>query len=627
MSDKKLYDYWMNSIKRAKKNQPKEAWKRAEAKLEVEDVDKQPYLSGYRLLYESMKSFLDQNTPQFDIQPASAFMKDPAAIGYAECDSAMLKYIWEEQGIQALQSNKLDSALIRNIGYTMPEFDVKKWLPSCRYLNASDVYIDPDCDNQIRKASWMAYGEDISLENFKSKYNTLDENEMRAVVNKAGSSLDLKEQESLPDGDDGSMYKTVRVYHIFARNDAAVRNTDDDGNDIPTDKAVESLELDTPRRYLQFVDGLERAIGDEKWPYELDDNEFPITYLQFNTVSESLYGFTDNDHMNRIDKFCDNLMSDIEESSRWQSRKKFGGKNSANDLNRAVIEDFLNNPEKTFLPGSVGTDGKSKIVMIDIGKYDPGLMATYKQASEERRDASALGELLSTRASEYKDVTALAASIHDANAHQRVNRRLGGPEGYERSINLDAIKLLEIAHQEIPAVSTLEITVIDEDTGEEIKELQSFPWAEAQKYLLAGASLIQLGADAIVGEKLAMFWRTHKNFSPIIFKLSTIVSVRPGSTREATKDKKAAVMKQFYLEVLVPLYMEMGSWEKAIRFIEVMGYNAGIENMKDFLPELEQAKQKEQEQRMIEEQQVEDAVTAPTQREQMEMEQTENAVI
>ena len=615
MDNKKLHNYWMNCIKRAKKNQPTDAWKRAEEKLDVKDVEKQPYMSGFRLLYESLKSFLDQNTPQFDIQPTPAFMKDPNAIKFAECDSAMLKYIWEEQGIQSVQSGKLDSTLIRNIGYTLCEFDVKKWLPSCRYLNATDVYIDPDCDNQIRKASWMAYHEDISLEDFKSKYE-LDEQEIRVVAMKAGSSLDDQEQSALPDGDDGMLYKTVRVHHIFARNDSAVRETEDD--EIPTDEAVESLKLETPRRYLQYVDGLDRPIGDDPWPYELDDNEFPITHLQFNTVSESLYGYTDNDHMNRIDTFCDNLMADIEESSRWYSRKKFGGKKNANDLNRATIEDWLNNPKKTFLPGSVGSDGKPKIAMLDIGKYEPGLMATYKQASEERRDASALGELLSTRASEYKDVTALAASIHDANAHQRVNRRLGGPEGYERSINLDAIKILEIAHQEIPVQSTLEINALNEETGEEGKQLQSFPWLEAQQHLLNGASLIQLGADAIVGDELAQFWRTHKDFSPIIFKLSTNVSVRPGSTREATKDKKAAVMKQFYLEVLAPLYEAMGSWEKAVQFIEVMGYNAGIENMGDYLPEMEEAQRKQQQEQMMQEKQVQDVMEAPNEREQLE---------
>jgi hypothetical protein len=621
MDDKKLYHYWMNSIKRAKKAQPTDAWKRAENKLKVDDVGKQPYLSGYRLLYESMKSFLDQNTPQFDIQPTRAFMDNELANKYAECDSAMLDYIWAEQDVQTVQSTKLDSCLVRNVGFSLCGFDVKKWLPSCRYLNASSVGFDPDCDNQISLASWMHYEEPMSLEDFKSKYD-LNEQDMMKVVKAAGSSLDEKEQEALPDGDDGSLYKTVLVYHIFARNDAAVRDTE--GEEIPTDKQVESLELETPKRYLQYVEGLEKPIFDGPWPYELDDNEFPITPLRFNTLSEDLYGYTDNDHMNRIDGFCDNLMSDIEESSKWYSRKKFGSKKT--DLTDTAIQDFLNNPKKTFLPGIIGTDGKPKISMLDIGGYEPGLMATYKQASDERRDASALGELLSTRASEYKDVTALAASIHDNNAHQRVNRRLGGPEGYEHSINADAIKLLEIAHQEIPRYSTLEIEVVDEESGETMKQLQSFPWAEAQQYLLQGAALIQLGADAIVGDELAQYWRTHEEFSPVLFKLSTQVSVRPGSTREATKDKKAAVMKQFYLEVLAPLYQGMGDWTHAIRYIENMGYYAGIENMADYLPVLEDAYAKEQQEAAIEEKQVADTLNAPDEREMMERE-AQNAAL
>jgi hypothetical protein len=526
---------------------------------------------------------------------------------------------------------KLDSTLIRNIGFTLCGFDIKKWLPSCTYLNTCDVYIDPDCDNQIKKASWMAYGEDISLEEFKSKYNELEKEDLLKVIKKAGSSLTDKEQQNLPEGDNGELYKTIRVFHIFARNDAAIRKTEDEYDaevqaDVDEkDEAIESLKLETPRRYLQYVEGLESSIGDDDWPYELDDNEFPITALQFNNVSEDLYGYTDNDHMNRIDTFCDNVMSDIEKSSQWQSRKKFTAKKGASGLTPTAIESWLNDPKKAYIEGGIDATGKSKIVMVDLGKYEPGLMATYKQASEERRDASALGELLSTRASEYKDVTALAASIHDANAHQRVNRRLGGPDGYERSVNLDAIKILQIAHQEIPMVSTVELDIEDEFTEEPTKQLMAVPWDEAQQYLLEGAKLIQLGADAIVGPELAQYWRTHETFSPLIFKLSTNVSVRPGSTREATKDKKAAVMKQFYLEVLVPLYEGMGSWELAIKYIETMGYHAGIENMIEYLPEVEEAQRKEQEQKIMEQKALQDEMENPNERERLEMEAQQSA--
>ena len=617
IDEKKLYHYWMNNIKRAKKAQPVDAWKRAEDKLLVSDVDKQPYLSGFRLLYESLKSFLDQNVPQFDIQPSKAFMSDELSVKQAECDAAMLKYIWDEQKIQKSQSQKLDSALIRNVGYTLMGFDIKKWLPTCRYLKARKVFIDPDCDDQIERASWLGYEDNISLEDFRATYD-ISKEDLEKVQKKAGSVLSKEAQEDLPESADKAMFKTVKIYHIFAKDDAAIRKTEE-ADEIPTESMVEELKLSIPKRYLQYVDGLEKPVSDGDWPYELDDNEFPISKLSFNTVSESLYSYTDNDHMNRIDRFCDNLLDDIEENSKFTARKKFGGGPSANALSTATIENFMSNPDKYYLPDILDSQGNPKIKMIEVGEFEYPLMQAYGLIDEVRKEASALGELISTHASEYKDVTALAASIHDANAHQRINRRLGGPEGYEVSIAEDAVKILEIAHQEIPLFSTIEITEPDE-FGEIFTRIVPMSWIEAQRVLVQGAKLVQLGADAIVGPELAQFWRTAKEFSPLVFKLSTAVRVMPGSTREATKEKKAAIMKQYYLEVIGPLLEQMNRPDLAVKYTKVMGYVAGIDNIDDFLPDDKQAKKVQAENEMVKQKEISNQLNAPDEREIMEQE-------
>lgn len=613
LDEKKLYHYWMNNIKRSRKAQPSASWKRAEEGLLVDDVDKQSYLSGFRLLYEALKSFLDQSIPQFDVQPSKAFMSNPEAIKYAEADNAMLKYIWSEQKIQVSQSKKLDSTLIRNVGYTLVGFDVKKWLPTCRYLKAKNVFLDPDCDGQLSQSSWIGYEETISIEEFKAVYDLSDE-DMDRVVKKAGSTLTEDEQNALTEGDDGILYKVIKVYHIFARKDAAIRKTEED--EIPTESMVEELKLSVPKRYLQYVDGIEKPIWDEDWPYQLDDNELPITQLSFNTVSDFLYSYTDNDHMFRIDLFCDNLLSDIEENSRFTARKKFGGTPAANTVPKAIVENFMDNPDKYYLPDILDSRGNPKIKMIEVGQFEYPLMQAYQLISETRKEASALGELISTHASEYKDVTALAASIHDANVHQRINRRLGGPEGYEVSMAEDATKMLEIAHQEIPVLSVIEREAFDEFGDPEIGQV-SLPWAEAQNVLLQGGKLIQLGADAIIGD-LAQFWRTDEQFSPLIFKLSTDVRVIPGSTREITKGKKAAMMKQFYLEVVSPLLEAINRPDLATKYIKAMGFATGIDNIDDYLPEENELQQVRDDREAVNQKQIQDELNAPNEREQME---------
>jgi hypothetical protein len=84
-------------------------------------------------------------------------------------------------------------------------------------------------------------------------------------------------------------------------------------------------------------------------------------------------------------------------------------------------------------------------------------------------------------------------------------------------------------------------------------------------------------------------------------------------------------MKQFYLEVLVPLYEGMGSWELAIKYIETMGYHAGIENMIEYLPEVEEAQRKEQEQKIMEQKALQDEMENPNERERLEMEAQQSA--
>jgi len=591
-NDKDLYQYCMNWIKRSKKKQPIESWKRAEKALLIDEEktgEKSPYLSGNRLLYESLKSYLDQQDPTFDVVPTSAYFGDEFTLKATECDKKYLDYIWVEQCMQKTQSQKLDSALIRNYGCSLLGFDTKKWMPKLSFIKAVKVYPDPDCDGIKEKAKAIAYEEDISVEEFISKYEISDE-DIKSVLSKAGNVLTSDEQTALPENVDGKMFKTIKIYHIFAKGDAAVRKTGDE-NEVPKDKDVKSLVLEESKRYLQFAEGYEKSLFDGEWPYDIDNNEFPINELMFNTVAGDYYSYTDNDHMSRIDAFCDNLMSDIEWNAQLTGRKKFGSSPLGADLSKTDVDDFLNNPKTTYLQNLLDANGNSKIVQVDVGKFEYPLMQAYDMARKARNEASALGELLSNTAESFKDVTAIAVRVQDANAHQRVNRRLSGIFGYEESIREDAVKILEIAHQYVPKYSVVEVSTsnTNELTGEVSvgSELRSLPWQEAILDIRQGGKLIQLGVDAIVGSQLAEFWREGQ--PQIEFKLSTNVRVKKGSTRDVTQENKAATMKVYYTEVLMPLYEATNRLDLAAEFAKRMGQMAGIEHIDELVPSQEDA--------------------------------------
>ncbi len=619
IDEKQVYLYWMNCIKRAEKAQPTDEWKAAKDRLECkgENEDKKkPYVNGFRLHYETLKSFLDQTVAEFRITPTDAFVMDEIAIKQAECDLAYLTYVWNEQKCQIVSSQKLDSTIIRNIGVSLVGFDKRKWMPFTKYILAKNLLLDPDCDGIRANAKWEGFKEPTTIEELVSKNPNLTEDEITKIKKENTENLLTDEEQSKVDDElDNKQFSVITLYHIFARNDAAIRKVKEGEEQIPEKEVAQKLNLTTPKRYLQFIKGMEKPLRDEDdWPYELDDNEFPTTILRFNTPVENSYGFTDNIQMERLDTAFDNIMHDIEESAYWEGNKKFAGTPEAADLTDADIEKYLKDPKKYYLSKMIGSDGKPKIQQIDTGKFASDLVPALKLIDEQRDKASALGELLASEASHFKDVTAIGVRVHDANVHQKVNRRLSGPEAYEASICEDAVKMLEIAHQFVPRYSLLEVPTpiagINEvgefyETGETYMDYISLPWEQAVSALnQPGVSLIYLGVDAIVGPELAPYWRTADEYPPRLLKLSTKIRVLPGSTRTITKEHRAAVLKMYYREIFLPLYQAMNRWDLARNFIDHISNLIGLSESKDLIPDMSSVQQFMKEQEMLKQMQL-----------------------
>lgn len=599
--ESQIWRYWNNCIKRSEKSQPTTEWTAAVNRLKCKraddkQIEEKPYVNGFRQHYESLKSFLDQTIAEFNVSPTISFLTDPVTIKEAECDLAYLSYVWGEQKCQTVSSQKLDSCIIRNIGVTLPGFDKKKWMPNLKYIPAKNFLFDPDCDGIRANAGWEGYKEPIAIEQLKAIAPDLSDPEIKKIKSQAGSLLSDEEKGSLDaDEPENKMFTTIWLYHIFARNETAIRKFTDGEEEIPDKKVISELNFAVPKRYLQIVKGLERPLKDEDgWPYELDDNEFPTTVLKFNALSEDTYGFTDHEQMSRLDTAFDNVMHDLEESAYWEGNKKFVGGPEAADLTAATIEKYLKDPKKYYFADMKGSDGKPKIEMVDTGKFSKELVLALDVLDKQRDKASAIGELLAETAAQYKDVAATSALIHDANVHQKVNRRLGGPEGYETSIAEDAVKMLEIAHQFVPQYSLLEIPVpkvaMNEgeivETGETFMDLRPYPWEQAKLMLKElDVTLVMLGIDAVVGPELAQYWRTAEDYSPQLFKLSTRIRVLPGSTRTITKERRAAILKEYYNELYLPLYQVMGRWDLARNFLAHISSLIGLGEGQDFVPD------------------------------------------
>ncbi|MHC4891211.1 MAG: hypothetical protein ACYTEO_17295, partial [Planctomycetota bacterium] len=521
--------------------------------------------------------------------------------------------VWVEQKCQKVESRKLNDGLSINHGTSLVQFDLKKWMPKLHYIDQRKVLIDPDCGGIEENADWEGYEDDVSIETFRSWHPDIKENVFKEIVKKSGSVLKENEREELEDADI-PMYRTITVVHIFARNSAAIRKEDKPNADEPQKIEIplaEELQLTTPKRYIQYVEGWPSLIVDEMaWPLDLDDDEFPLTHLQFNQVNNSLYAYTDFKQMEKLDLIGDDMMRDLAKASFHAGIKKFLG--AANlKYDRSEIENFLNDTRDAFLPdmASSGTGGSliPKLLPVDRGQINPSMTQLYELVQEQVKEASSLSETLSNAdAQTFKDVTAIAARIADSNMHQRVNRRLGGPYGYEQSISEDAIKMLEVAHQMVPQVSSVSVMeqmpVMDEEgqpvidemgqpvLGEEQENVKDLPWQEAKLALANGGTLLKLGVDAIVGPELAQHW--PYGMSPKQWKLNIKVIVEPGTTRAVTRQQQAAVMKQLYVEIFQPFYQIVMQYNPALGlkfmrdFLEFVGRLAQVPDIDQKLPDL-----------------------------------------
>ena len=633
-----IVKYWFNCLKRAKKQMPTDEWDRAhdryiaKADHAFDNIanknapDQRPVVNDLRNHIEGSRSYLDQKAPSFKVVPTMAFKNNPDAVKRAECEKAYLDYVWHEQNCQIVQSQKLDSALVRNVGFTIPSFDLKKWMPTIKYLPATDVRLDPDCKGLADRMSWEAYFEDVSIEQLASETDLTD-GEIKKLQNQGNSVLTEKELGDTEENEKKD-YAVARRWHIFARNDAAVRDykKPDEVSDI-----IKTLKLNTPRRYIQLVEGINRPVKDEDWwPFELDHNESMITRLQFNHEPESFYSFTDYQQMERMDQFSDRLIQYMESDAFFSSvRKYLSSKRRPSDIN---IDDFLNNSDKSVLFEMLDEAGNPLLKELAVGSINTALPQFYEIMHNQAKEASGQNELMLENTADFKEVTALAVRFQEWKLHQRINLRLGGSRGYEASIAEDAIKMLEIAHQMVPKYSLLQISgseSYDPKGGEFVDNTNGktyifLPWPDAQNQMVKGAKLIKLGVDAIVGD-LADFWVTTKDcYDPNSttvpienIRLSTQVVILPGSTRTITEQQQAAELKEWFSNTLFPsIYQPLMRFDLAIRFSKDVGRLMGVDRMEDYLPTEEEAQQFVQAQQQAQQQ-------ANQQAEQMKLELSE----
>lgn len=601
----RIYRYWMNCVKRARKARPLEKWKAAEERLKAAGdkyafPDNRPYVNDYRKMHESLMAFLDQQEPTFKVIPTEPYMSDLTILKRAECEGAYLKCCWREQNCQKAQSRKLIDSVDINNGFTIIEFDKKKWMPSIRYLPARDVLIDRDCGGLIENANWLGYQEDISVEVFQSWHPELSDDALKQIIKKSGSVLSEEEREEVEDKDK-TLYETLRVIHIFAKNSSAIKTFEKEKENevgLANRRLADELEKKTPKRYLQFVEGFPSPVQDDAfWPFDLDHDEFPITHLQHNRVNNDTYGFTDYQQMERLDILSDNIIDNIGTACFWSSVQKLLGVEGV-QIDPVAIDNFLNDLRETFLPNMADMEGRPKMVPVERKQINPAQLQAYDLLHNQAKEASALSELLENAdAQAYKDVTALAARIVDANMHQRVNRRLSGPFGYEESIAEDAKKFLEVAHQKVPVLTTVavirqvptgEYNEIGEPVVTEIETTEELAWSEVLTAVSQGGEIIQLGVEAVVGPELAKFWPYKE--APERWKLATKVTVEPGTTRSITRQQQAAIMKQLYVELYQPFYMLTGRLDLMRDYLEFIGQLAQVPNIDSKLPSIEDIK-------------------------------------
>jgi hypothetical protein len=500
--------------------------------------------------------------------------------GLAKCIEKFADYLHREQPYKSVTKDCVQFADLYGMGCIASEWDSVRGLPTRRAVPMKNIVVNPDATSDKRSIRWVAERFVENIRVLKSNPNIKHKDKLKPAGPRTDE-RDLKSTENHQQVVD-MLDDVVKGWKIWIRNDSPGLVPEEDPK---KQKGYPEEKIGTVNnRMIMIVDESPYIHMDVPWPHVFDHDEFPYTFLRFNSEEGSFWGFSDY----TVTKGLQNYINWVWSFVLRKVRKSCTTKTLYNQtMSPDVIERLRSGKDLEMIPCNpehmreVGAliqhiefpDLKGELLhLLDRCKafYDEIVGVT----SYMRGGLPASGSRSATQ-----------AEIEDERAQNRLNEKLDLVEEFLSTL---ARKDVQIAAANIPQFDSYEV-VDDVEIGYDPLEerlrivdtsIESLPYpTESLKkgdmvpqnspvfallLEVGGVEVAQRGMVSFVEEQYAQHWIDTLSVEQI--RREVYIEVEHGTTRKANKTQMIQE-RMALLQNLVPVFMQVGLPDKVALLI------------------------------------------------------------
>ena len=492
-----------------------------------------PYIT-VNLTYSSIKTMTSEliaRDPRSMARPKSASRRVTREV--AKVIDSKLAYNRKEEGYTRQQKKAVNEVLIGGMAIVKVEWDKDRWLPRLVHVRPKKILIDPDAEDEISQAGWVA-------ETVRMKVADLKADPRFSRVE------DLTPDKALTTAADGKKYDDSRRDEFTTYDVTFVWSKR--GMGVPRDGSSYGKAEDKPEGnnvLLAFCRGHDFWLMKEEWPFYLDKEEFPYEVLSPN-YTDSVWGLSPFRCGIALNRNINWLVSFILAHVRKGATTDYLIDESVKPETVAALksgQDF-----KTLAVQLNRTAGVPPIQVLPKDSMSPDLWNAFRLAKDVYNELVGISE--QQRGAEGKSKSATESQIINQRAQGRLNELRGQIEDWLEKIDR---KVLMLDFQFTPA------------------------------YTPQGATAMK-GIDFFLGPDDAAVWKQVEGMTPEQVRAELDIEIVSGAMRRTTREQDIQDLTMLW-NTFSAMYVQMGFWPElrdfVVRFLTVLD----IPNPESMVPE------------------------------------------
>jgi hypothetical protein len=481
------------------------------------------------------------------------------------------EYLHYEQDYKSVTKQAIMYTLLFGMGCMVTEWDDVRGLPMRRHVPMERIVVNPEATDDNRTVRFVAERIVMPLRVARADKSLKHRGAIEPTMAMEPHDKKTRELQKKVGIND----EMVSGWKIWIRDDlpGMVYTSDPD----KAKPLVESEITETKNRVIVIFDGSPYIHRDEAWPYVFDVEEFPYTFLRFNTEPGHFHGFSD---------FA--VTKGVQEFINWQfsfmlrrARKACTDKILHSDLlEDDAVEKLVDGIDMQTV--EVNHEHFQEIQrLVHVLKFeglDPEHLALLERAKGYYDEVVGVTSYMRGGQPASGSRSATQASVEDERAQNRINEKLDHVESWLSKL---ARKDVQMAAQLITVQDQYEVVTelslamnpegrlmpVEPEFAEGMETIDlvegqlidgSFP--ALQDLVMLGAVIIkQRGMAFYVGPELSQAWRDDIKVEELRREID--VFVEHGTTRKVNKQQEIQDRSQL-MNTLVPVYMQFGMIHK-----------------------------------------------------------------